>query len=199
MEYSPANSLNEASSLAFVVALFLFLSTYSREQAPPSFQPRSFKSSPTVEAIRHCHLSHGDVTLRVDTHCTSAANISLSSPPPPLSRPPLSSHLSPLGFLRIVNADLVCAMRPAWVFISSCRILAASIISHCKAIRVLITRGVHRRGDPSTCLACSAHANSSGAQLSLRHTCRCPAAALYNELIEPRNDSSPAEAALDIF
>lgn len=67
----------------------------------------------------------------------------------------------PLSFQQIVNAVLVFTIQPAWVFISSCHILAASIISHCKAIWVLITGGVHRPGDPSTCLTYSTHANAA--------------------------------------
>lgn len=80
-----------------------------------------------------------------------------------------SLAFSPFPPQWIVNAVLVCTMQPAWVFISSCHILAASIISHCKAIWVLITRRVHRQGDPSTCLMYSTHANGGAWASSAIH------------------------------
>lgn len=98
-------------------------------------------------------------TLKKQNHgCRDSTETSRVPPPPPLL----------LGLRRIINAVLVSTIQLAWVFISSCHILAASIISHCKAIWVLITGRVHRQGDPSTCHMYSAHANA-GTAMSLPH------------------------------
>lgn len=183
---------SEFISFCFCVSFLLDLQSRVNTPLPSARFLKKFSacrghSSPSAQH-QGCHTLHWHIPRLRTCHFLLLLHLVL----PCLLTFPLSASS------RIVNADLVCAMRPAWVFISSCHILAASIISHCKAIRVLITRRVRRRGYPSTCLAHGAHANSGGRASFLGHTCRCPTAALYNELIQSRNDSSPAEAALDV-
>lgn len=104
---------------------------------------------------QRCHTLYGDIfwLLAYDF-------LLLLSLPSSFPLPLLLSHLCPLGFQWVINTLLICTIQPAWVFISSCHILAASIISHCKAIWVLITGGVHRWGDPSTSHMYIAHADA---------------------------------------
>lgn len=121
-----------------------------------------------IETIHHCHLRATKMSFCIWWHTLASKVEFLSFSSLPL----LPSHLPPppllLGLRRIINAVLVSTIQLAWVFISSCHILAASIISHCKAIWVLITGRVHRQGDPSTCHMYSAHANA-GTAMSLPH------------------------------
>lgn len=133
----------------FYFCIYLFFWSYTMRKEGKQRSSCSSKRAHIIETIHHCHLG-ATGTVALHTGAYNFLRLVLSRP--------LTFH-SP-GLQRIVSATLL-ASQPGRVFISSCRVSAASIISHCKAIRVLITRGPPSGGDPSTCLSYCTHANAN--------------------------------------
>lgn len=124
-----------------------------------------------IETIHHCHLG-ATGTVAPYTGAYNFLRLVLARP--------LTFH-SP-GFQRIVSSALLPS-RPLRVFISSCRISAASIISHCKAIRVLITRGPPSRVIHQLASA-TVHMQMQTRVRVLCHACQRHVCAAHNEPIQ---------------
>lgn len=133
--------------------------------------PSSSKRAHIIETIHHCHLG-ATGTVALYTGAYNFLRLVLSRP--------LTFH-SP-GFQRIVSSALLPS-QPLRVFISSCRISAASIISHCKAIRVLITRGPPS-GVIHQLVSATVHMQIQTRVRVLCHACQRHVCAAHNEPIQ---------------
>lgn len=165
---------------------FFFCKSYAmRKEGKPRSSRRS-KRAHIIETIHHCHLgATGTVALHTGTYNFLRLVLSRT----------LTFH-SP-GLQRIVSAALLPS-QPVRVFITSCRISAASIISHCKAIRVLITRGppsgVIRQFVSATVHYKFKHVCASSAMRVSATFVRC---IMSRSSGETRNDSSPTETLVN--
>lgn len=119
-----------------------------------SFWPPYLKSLHVIETIYHCHPK--TLQTQSSTWPTSAG---CHFPLTLLSR--FLSHFFPPAFRGSLMQFLSVRATQHGKFISSGHILVALIISHCRAIRVLITGSVRFKGDPSLSHMYITHANSA--------------------------------------